>query len=56
MGAVRKAILNTLQGALTAYLRFPAAMLSATALALLTSIRIADNTIWATVQIGRAHV
>ena len=53
MGAVRKAILNTLQGALTAYLRFPAAMLSATALALLTSIRIADNTIWATVQFDR---
>ena len=53
MGAVRKAITNTLKGAVTAYLRFPAAMLSATALALMTSIRIANNTILATVQFDR---
>ena len=53
MGSMRTAIGNTLKGAVESYLRYPAAMISATALAIFTSIRIADNTIIAAAQFSR---
>lgn len=56
MGSIRKAITSTLRGAVESYLRYPAAMFSATALALLTSIRIADNTIMAAAEFNRLQM
>jgi hypothetical protein len=45
MGTIRNAIGKTVRGAAMSYQRFPSAMIGATALTILTSIRIADNSL-----------
>ena len=46
MNVIKKAILGTLKGALYSYQKYPTAMIGATLLAILTSIRIADDNLW----------
>ena len=53
MGGFKSAIGRTLKGAAMSYQRDPAAMLAATALAAITSIRIADNSLLASGQFDR---
>lgn len=53
MGGFKSAIGRTLKGAAMSYQRYPAAMLAATALAAITSIRIADNSLLASGQFDR---
>lgn len=53
MGGFKSAIGRTLKGAAMSYQRYPAAMVAATALATITSIRIADNSLLASGQFDR---
>lgn len=53
MGGFKSAIGRTLKGAAMSYQRFPSAMLAATTLAVITSIRIADNSLLTSGQFDR---